>query len=41
MSIKALVVSKEEEQDGPVSSEVTTITEDQLPEADVTVNVEY
>jgi acrylyl-CoA reductase (NADPH) len=41
MSIKALVVSKEEEQDGPVTSEVTTITEDQLPEADVTVNVEY
>ena len=41
MSIRALVVSKEEEQDGPVTSEVTTITEDQLPEADVTVNVEY
>ncbi|MEL6999417.1 MAG: MDR family oxidoreductase [Pseudomonadota bacterium] len=39
MSIRALVVSKEE--DGPVSSEVTTITEDQLPEADVTVAVEY
>ena len=41
MSIRALVVSKEEEQDGPVTSAVTTITEDQLPEADVTVNVEY
>ncbi|MGD1924557.1 MAG: MDR family oxidoreductase [Paracoccaceae bacterium] len=39
MSIRALVVSKED--DGPVSSEVTTITEDQLPEADVTVAVEY
>ncbi|MEM9060805.1 MAG: MDR family oxidoreductase [Pseudomonadota bacterium] len=39
MSIRALVVSKEE--DGPVSSEVTTISEDQLPEADVTVAVEY
>lgn len=39
MSIRALVVSKEEE--GPVSAAVTEITEDQLPEADVTVSVEY
>ena len=39
MSIRALMVSKEE--DGPVSAAVTEITEDQLPEADVTVAVEY
>ena len=39
MSIRALVVDKAE--DGPVTASVTEITEASLPEADVTVAVEY
>ncbi len=39
MSFRALVVNKPE--DGPVTQEIQDLTEDQLPEADVTVAVEY
>ena len=39
MSFRALVVNKPEE--GPATQEIQTLTEDQLPEADVTVAVEY
>ncbi|TVS00745.1 MAG: oxidoreductase [Rhodobacteraceae bacterium] len=39
MSFNALLVTKDE--DGKTTAEVTQITEDQLPEGDVTVAVEY
>ncbi|MEO1490985.1 MAG: MDR family oxidoreductase [Pseudomonadota bacterium] len=39
MSFRALMVNKAE--DGTVSQTITDLTEDQLPEADVTVAVEY
>lgn len=39
MSFRALVVNKNE--DGPATQEIQELTEDQLPEADVTVAVEY
>ena len=40
MAFNALLVSKDEDS-GKTSAEVTEITEDQLPEGDVTVAVEY
>ncbi len=39
MSFNALIVNKDDE--GKTHAEVTQITEDQLPEAEVTVAVEY
>ena len=39
MSFNALIVNKDDE--GKTQAEVTQITEDQLPEAEVTVAVEY